>query len=80
MAIDFFDCVCKFVACVNVMLGACVGAGFKDVCTSHLTLAVLNLHLHVWETEVKVTETKQTAFPLVTRVAAVALRPGRLGS
>lgn len=66
--------------CVHVMLCACVVADFKDVCTSHLTLPMLNLHLHVWETEVKVTETKQTAFPLVTSVAAVALRPGRLGS
>lgn len=70
----------QIVACVHVMLCVCVGAGFKDVCTSHLILAVLNLHLHVWETEVKVTETEQTAFPLVTRAAAVALCPGRLGS
>lgn len=35
--------------------------------------------LHMWETEVKVTETKQTAFPLVTSAAAVTLCPGRLG-
>lgn len=69
-------------ACVNVMSRACVsiGAGFKDVRTSHVTPAVLDVHLHVWETEVKVAETKQTAFPLVTGAAAVALRPGRFGA
>lgn len=37
------------------------------------------LHLHVWETEVKVTETKQAAFLLVTSAAAVTFCPGRLG-
>lgn len=46
----------------------------------HITLAVLfNLHLHVWETEVKVTEAKQAAFLLVTSAAAVTFCPGRLG-
>lgn len=38
------------------------------------------LYSHIWETEVKVTEAKQTAFPLVTSAAAVTFRPGRLGS
>lgn len=38
------------------------------------------LHLHVWETEVKVTETEQTAFPLLSCAAAVTFCPGRLGS
>lgn len=33
----------------------------------------------MWESEVKVTEAKQTALLLVTGAAAVALRPGRLG-
>lgn len=35
--------------------------------------------LHVRETEVKVTEAEQTAFSLVSRVAAVALGPSRSG-
>lgn len=47
---------------------------------AHEPPAVLDLHLHVWETEVKVAETKQTAFPLVAGAAAVALRPGRFGA
>lgn len=38
------------------------------------------LHLHVWEAEVKVAETKQAALPLVTGAAAVAFCPGRFGS
>lgn len=33
----------------------------------------------MWESEVKVTEAKQTALLLVAGAAAVALRPGRLG-
>lgn len=37
------------------------------------------LHLHMWETKVKVTETKQAAFPLVAGAAAVTFCPGRLG-
>lgn len=37
------------------------------------------LHLHVWETEVKVAETKQAALLLVASAAAVTLCPGRLG-
>lgn len=38
------------------------------------------LHLHVWEAEVKVTEAKQPALPLVASAAAVAFRPGGLAS
>lgn len=40
---------------------------------------VFYFHLHVWESEVKVTEAEQTALLLVTGAAAVALCPGRLG-
>lgn len=45
----------------------------------HSRCAFFSLHLHVWKTEVKVTETKQTAFLLVARAAAVTFCPGRLG-
>lgn len=81
MAIDFFDnvcgnvrsvcscgcvcfCVCRFQRCVHML--------FNASCAFYL-------HLHMWETEVKVAETKQTAFPLVTSAAAVTFCPGRLG-
>lgn len=57
--------VCRFQGCVHMP--------FISSCAFYL-------HLHVWETEVKVTETKQTAFPLVASAAAVTLRPGRFGS
>lgn len=64
---------------VHVHVHKCVYlcAGFKDVCTCYLTL--IYLHLHMWETEMKVTQTKQTAFPLVTSAAAVTFCPGRFG-
>lgn len=73
MAIDFFlycfyscgcACVCRFQRRVHTLLNSG---------------CALYLHLHVWETEVKVTETKQAAFPLVTSAAAVTFCPGRLG-
>lgn len=38
---------------------------------------VFSFHLHMWESEVKVAEAKQTALLLVA--GAAALRPGRLG-
>lgn len=37
------------------------------------------LHLHMWETEVKVTKTKQAAFLLFASAAAVTFCPGRSG-
>lgn len=79
MAIDSFDCVWERVACV--FLQCCVRA-CVSVC-AHVPFSSRRaryLHLHVWETEMKVTETKQTAFPLVASAAAVTFRPGRLGS
>lgn len=56
-------CVCRFQRRVHMLL--------RSSCA-------LYLRLHVWEAEVKVTETKQAAFPLVAGAAA-ALRAGRLG-
>lgn len=38
------------------------------------------LRLHMWKTEVKVTETEQTSFPLLSSAAAVTFCPGRFGS
>lgn len=62
----------------SVFISVC--AGFKDVCTCYSNSScAFYLHLHMWETEVKVAETKQTAFPLVTSAAAVTFCPGRLG-
>lgn len=57
-------CVCRFQRRVHMLFNPCF---------------FFSLHLHVWETEVKVTQTKQTAFPLVTGAAAVTFCPGRFG-
>lgn len=58
-----FVSVCRFQSCMHML--------FNSSCAVYL-------HLHMWETEVKVTETKQTAFLLVTSAAAVGFCPGRL--
>lgn len=66
MAIDSSDILSG--TCLHMWL--CVFLKPKFVCY---------VHLRMWESEVKVTETKQTALLLVTGAAAVALGPGRLG-
>lgn len=66
----------QYVECVHVV-NACL---LQDAGTCHLTCFTPYLHLHMWEAEVKVTETKQAAFPLVTSAAAVTFCPGRFGS
>lgn len=68
MAIDISDCV--------LYVGSC-----GHDCAIHLQLYVISvqLNLHMWKTEMKITETEQAAFPFVTHAAAVALCPTRLG-
>lgn len=44
-----------------------------------LVISIPILHSHVWEPEVKVTEAKQAAFPLLAHAAAVTLSPRGLG-
>lgn len=85
MAIDFSDIVCANVwrvfvqECVSACVCVSVCRFQRRVHTLSSSSCASYLHLHVRESEVKVTETKQTAFPLVTSAAAVTFGPGRLG-
>lgn len=76
MAIDFFDIMCRN---VRIVCSFCVQVSKMSAHAVQTLTVLFKIPLHMWETKVKVTETKQTAFPPVAGAAAVTFCPGRLG-